>query len=168
MGAFNEKDSENMNGKFEVTDGDVTDFKLLPKDPVMPPTPETTSDVDNDFEVKVGPLYFDYEQVKQKCLKGESRLRLIKDNADGLLLGFTVISPGESSSTVDMIWVNPQCRMMGLGQRLLEDAIQILPDGEISMSVRGGEKMTRLVTKLGFTQQLNGNLLNHYSLQKKT
>lgn len=160
-----EQNLEVIDGQFTIYDGVISDFGSLPQNLGMKPRPENNPT--NEIQIELGPLEFDYSKVKQEVLEGKSRLRLIKDGK-GSVLGFTVISPGEQSSDIKMLWVNPQYRKMALGEKLLQDAVQILPQGVVSMDIWGGEPMIKLATKLGFSQNPGGNMTNRYSFQKKS
>jgi len=138
-------------------------LELLPKDLGMLPRDE--SKVADDLQITLGPLEFDYSQIKQDILEGKSKLRLIKD-VRGNVSGFTVVSPAEGASLIKMMWVSPLQRQGGLGEILLQDAVDISPKGMISMDIWGGEPMTKLATKLGFNQNPGGNMTNRYSYQK--
>lgn len=148
-----------MSYQLKVYDGTVADFDLLPVELDMLPRPD--QDLNDGLQIELSPLKFDYSTVKQEVAEGRSRLRLLKDEK-GSLLGFTVVSPGEVESNIGMLWVNPQYRNIALGEKLLADAVNVLPSSTISMDIWGGLPMINLATKLGFSQKAG-----RYSLQKK-
>jgi ribosomal protein S18 acetylase RimI-like enzyme len=146
-----------------IIDGNCEDVDLLPK--ILGMAPRREDQTPGDLEITVGLLEFNYDQVKKDVSEGKSRLRLVRD-VEGSISGFTVVSPGEESSTVKMIWVSPKMRERGLGEVLMRDALEILPKGTIYMDVWGRELMVKLAVKMGFRQNPGGDMTNRYSYRK--
>lgn len=120
--------------QFQMSEGRVSDLEFLPKDLGMPEDPKLTNGEDD--LIKLESLEFNYDPIKEGLEKGTTRLRVAKD-LSGKVVGFTAVTPGETRSNINMLWVDPLQRKGGLGAELLQDALFNLPSGEIDMDIWG-------------------------------
>lgn len=163
MTDFKENNGE-IGNSIKIEDGGVQDFERLPGELGIPQT--SNDEIIDGMTINVEPTFFGHDDAKRDVEEGVSRLRLARD-INGNIAGFTVVTPSEGSSFIPMIWVKPEMRRTGLGERLLKDAVELCPTGEVQMNIWGGESMINLGTKLGFTQR-NGTLFVLDKADKKS
>lgn len=162
MSDLNNQNEKGFSKPYKIENGKPEEIDLLPKDLGMP----KKIIEENDSLIKLGDLEFNYDYTRKSVGNGSAKLRLVKDLA-GKIIGFTVLTPGNSDHIINMLWVDPQYRKGGLGGILLKDAIDILPEGVISGDIWGGEPMINLAKKLGFYQNPGGSMTNRFSYMKQ-
>ncbi len=170
---FSKRDSLEENSiseiepKIKMVFGTEEDVEALPRDIQIERESSSRSEGEDDISIDFGRTKFNYDKLKEEVREGQSKLLLAK--SEGKLIGFISYTTPEHSEPnfIQLMWVDQDHRREGIGEKLLKEVMENMPDSEISLNVWSNESKN-FFEKHGFVSNPRKDHTNRYTRRDKT
>jgi len=149
--------------EIRVVLGGVEDLENLPENPEIEDS-ENMERVDEENEIILCPVKFNYENLKSEIEKGKASLLLAKEGEG--IVGFICFSKGEEVF-IRLMWVSPEKRGKGVADKLIQNALNRAEGKKVSLDLWGKERGKKFFGKYGFKENPGGGHTNRLTRERE-
>ncbi len=156
-----------IESKIKMVFGTEEDIEALPRDIQIERQPSSQDKEEDDISIDFGRAKFNYDKLKEEVREGQSRILLAK--SEGKIIGFISYTTAEHNDPnfIQLMWVDKDHRREGIGEKLLKEVMENIPDSEISLDVWSNEAKN-FFEKHGFVSNPGEDHTNRYTRRDKT